>query len=160
MDYECYISELAYSKGLKHAKENAELKLESMGLLIGQVNTYNGKNYLMVQDYITAENQSTAVSVKFSREALSNLTEKFSNRQDKNLFVVGWMHSHPSYGCFLSSTDIATQTACFNQPNNIAVVIDPVLKESNPQDHIRVFRLNENDSRRYSEVSFAIIKKN
>lgn len=159
MDYQCYIMESAYLKGLSHAKKNLELKLESMGLLIGQVNSYNGKNYIMVNDYITSENRSTAVLVKFTQAALSNLTEMYSKRQDKNLFVIGWMHSHPSYGCFLSNTDITTQTACFNQPNNIAVVIDPILIETKPEEHIRVFKLDESDNRKYSEVSFAIIKK-
>jgi len=41
--------------------------------------------------------------------------------------VVGWYHSHPGFGCWLSSVDINTQQS-FEQLNNraVAVVVDPV----------------------------------
>lgn len=41
--------------------------------------------------------------------------------------VVGWYHSHPSFGCWLSSVDINTQQS-FEQlnPKCVAVVIDPI----------------------------------
>lgn len=41
--------------------------------------------------------------------------------------VVGWYHSHPGFGCWLSGVDMATQTS-FEQlnPRAVAVVIDPV----------------------------------
>ena len=41
--------------------------------------------------------------------------------------VVGWYHSHPSFGCWLSSVDINTQQS-FEQlhPRCVAVVIDPI----------------------------------
>lgn len=41
--------------------------------------------------------------------------------------VVGWYHSHPGFGCWLSSVDINTQQS-FEQltPRSVAVVIDPI----------------------------------
>lgn len=41
--------------------------------------------------------------------------------------VVGWYHSHPGFGCWLSSVDINTQQS-FEQltPRAVAVVIDPI----------------------------------
>eukprot|EP00171_Calliarthron_tuberculosum_P016099 IDg16099t1 len=41
--------------------------------------------------------------------------------------VVGWYHSHPSFGCWLSGVDINTQQS-FEQlnPRAVAVVIDPI----------------------------------
>ena len=41
--------------------------------------------------------------------------------------VVGWYHSHPGFGCWLSGVDMATQTS-FEQLNQraVAVVVDPV----------------------------------
>jgi len=49
---------------------------------------------------------------------------KQTNR-DEN--VVGWYHSHPSFGCWLSSVDINTQQS-FEQLNDrcVAVVVDPI----------------------------------
>jgi 26S proteasome regulatory subunit N11 len=41
--------------------------------------------------------------------------------------VVGWYHSHPGFGCWLSSVDIHTQQA-FEKltPRAVAVVVDPI----------------------------------
>jgi 26S proteasome regulatory subunit N11 len=41
--------------------------------------------------------------------------------------VVGWYHSHPGFGCWLSGVDMNTQTS-FEQlnPRAVAVVVDPV----------------------------------
>lgn len=41
--------------------------------------------------------------------------------------IVGWYHSHPSYGCWLSGIDVDT-SELYQQMNDpfIAVVIDPI----------------------------------
>ena len=45
----------------------------------------------------------------------------------RNEMVVGWYHSHPSFGCWLSSVDMNTQKS-FEQlhPRCVAVVVDPI----------------------------------
>jgi len=43
--------------------------------------------------------------------------------------VVGWYHSHPGHGCFLSSTDIGTQRSMFSKAYHSAIVIDPLRRE-------------------------------
>ncbi|AFZ15617.1 Mov34/MPN/PAD-1 family protein (plasmid) [Crinalium epipsammum PCC 9333] len=43
--------------------------------------------------------------------------------------VVGWYHSHPGHGIFLSGTDLNTQRLCFKQIWQIAVVYDPLRQE-------------------------------
>jgi 26S proteasome regulatory subunit N11 len=41
--------------------------------------------------------------------------------------MVGWYHSHPGFGCWLSIVDITTQKS-FERLNSraVAVVIDPI----------------------------------
>lgn len=41
--------------------------------------------------------------------------------------VVGWYHSHPGFGCWLSGVDVNTQQS-FEQlnPRSVAVVVDPI----------------------------------
>ena len=41
--------------------------------------------------------------------------------------MVGWYHSHPGYGCWLSAVDVQTQKS-FEQTGerSVAVVVDPV----------------------------------
>jgi 26S proteasome regulatory subunit N11 len=45
----------------------------------------------------------------------------------RNDIIIGWYHSHPGFGCWLSSVDMNTQKS-FEQLNNrsIALVIDPI----------------------------------
>jgi 26S proteasome regulatory subunit N11 len=52
------------------------------------------------------------------------LTPTNNDRQET---VVGWYHSHPGFGCWLSSVDINTQQS-FEQltPRAVAVVVDPI----------------------------------
>ncbi len=47
-----------------------------------------------------------------------------------NQVIVGWHHSHPGLGVFMSSTDRATQRAFFNNEWNVAIVVDPVRQDT------------------------------
>ena len=67
--------------------------------------------------------------------ALAKLFEELDHCDFKYV-IVGWYHSHPSYTCFMSATDIQTQRTMFNQRYHSAIVIDPVNKE------IEAFYLN------------------
>jgi proteasome lid subunit RPN8/RPN11 len=44
--------------------------------------------------------------------------------------VIGWYHTHPGMGAFLSPTDLRTQQLYFQSRWQIAVVIDPVRRET------------------------------
>ncbi|MFX1250358.1 MAG: hypothetical protein ACFFCZ_01930 [Promethearchaeota archaeon] len=58
-------------------------------------------------------------------------------------FVVGWYHSHPGYGLFLSGTDMATQQRYQKLwRQSIALVLDPTLI-SNSNYGFEIFRLSE-----------------
>ena len=54
------------------------------------------------------------------------MTEMLKQTGRKEI-VVGWYHSHPGFGCWLSSTDINTQKTFEQQvPRTVAVVVDPI----------------------------------
>lgn len=145
--YEAYIYDPAFKKAERLAERLAKERKESLGLLIGKRYSWKEKEYLLITDFISSKTNSTAVSVSFSRESFKTLAAKI--RKAKGT-VVGWLHSHPNYSCFLSSTDIQTQQNYFNESFHIAAVIDPIRKEK------KIFRLNGNC---YYEISFAIIRR-
>lgn len=99
-----YISSLALLKMLKHAR--AGVPLEVMGLLIGEViDDYAIK----VVDVFAMPQSGTSVSVEsvdpvYQQDMLDMLKQTMRTE-----VVVGWYHSHPSFGCWLSSVDINTQ---------------------------------------------------
>jgi len=55
--------------------------------------------------------------------------------------VVGWYHSHPGYGCWLSGIDVSTQmlNQTYQEPF-LAVVIDPTRTVSAGKVEIGAFR--------------------
>ena len=80
-----------------------------------------------VVDVFAMPQSGTAVSVEtideiFQQEMLELL--KATNRTEN---VVGWYHSHPGFGCWLSGVDINTQSSFEKlHPRCVAVVVDPI----------------------------------
>lgn len=117
-----HISSLALLKMLKHGR--AGVPMEVMGLMLGEfIDEYT----IEVVDVFAMPQSGTGVSVEavdpvFQTKMLDQL--KQTNRPQ---MVVGWYHSHPGFGCWLSGVDISTQQS-FEQLNKraVSVVIDPI----------------------------------
>lgn len=98
--------------------------MEVMGLMLGQfVNDY----CVNCVDVFAMPQSGTGVSVEavdpvFQTKMLDML--KQTGRQE---MVVGWYHSHPGFGCWLSGVDVNTQQS-FEALNAraVAVVVDPI----------------------------------
>ncbi|VVB67166.1 JAB1/Mov34/MPN/PAD-1 ubiquitin protease [Candidatus Norongarragalina meridionalis] len=149
--YDVYIDEAAVRKAEKQFRDAARNGKEAMGLLLGNVFHSDGSEFVHATDYVTAPNDSTAVSVRFTRQAFSELSGKIRGKG----LIVAWAHSHPGYGCFLSSTDMATQHRYFSEKFHFALVMDPTRREGSAMLK-RAFRLKDGG---YEEVSFAVVRK-
>lgn len=139
-----YISSLALLKMLRHGR--AGVPMEVMGLMLGEfVDDFT----VRVVDVFAMPQSGTGVSVEavdpvFQMKMMEMLrqtgryvkihesTTSVACRHANLLFyrpesVVGWYHSHPGFGCWLSSVDINTQQS-FEQltPRAVAVVVDPI----------------------------------
>lgn len=126
--FELYLSKVAEQKIRNHALAHMGEGKEVMGFLLGTVCRHQGREYTLVRDVATTDLDATAVSVRFDRSAFDKLFEELDSCDFKYV-IVGWYHSHPSYTCFMSATDIQTQRTMFNQRYHSAIVIDPVNKE-------------------------------
>ena len=120
---ECvYISSLALLKMLKHAR--AGVPMEVMGLMLGDfVDEYT----VRVVDVFAMPQSGTGVSVEAVDEVFQTSMMEMLKQTGRPEMVVGWYHSHPGFGCWLSSVDINTQQS-FERLNAraVAVVVDPV----------------------------------
>lgn len=68
------------------------------------------------------------VHFQFTRECWQEIFK--TQKQDfPNTTIVGWYHSHPGHGIFLSGTDLNTQRLSFKQIWQIAVVYDSLRHE-------------------------------
>ena len=129
IEREVYISVKAILKVASHALKYANSKIpkqnwvEVIGLLAGQVDNKNG--ILHIEDYYPM-GHGTAVYAEI--KDYRNYTRAFRDIKKQKLFICGWAHSHPSYGCFMSKEDIGTQTRYQKLWNKaVALVIDPYL---------------------------------
>jgi proteasome lid subunit RPN8/RPN11 len=121
-----YISQVAFDKMMKQCATFAKRHLEALGYLVGDYCRWKNKEYTIVEDAVTSDLETTSVSVHFQGH------EKAFDQLDKIDFdyvIVGWYHSHPGHGCFMSQTDISTQKRMFNKSFHIAIVVDPINKE-------------------------------
>merc|ERR1712224_870371 len=117
-----YISSLALLKMLKHGR--AGVPMEVMGLMLGEfVDDYT----VRVVDVFAMPQSGTGVSVEAVDPVFQTKMLDMLKQTGRNEMVVGWYHSHPGFGCWLSGVDINTQQS-FEQLNQraVAVVIDPI----------------------------------
>ena len=117
-----YISSLALLKMLKHGK--AGIPLEVMGLMLGD---YVDEYTVKCIDVFAMPQSGTETSIEAIDEAFQAKMHEMLKQTGSNEIVVGWYHSHPGFGCFLSSVDVNTQKN-FEQlnPRFVAVVVDPI----------------------------------
>lgn len=117
-----YISSLALLKMLKHGR--AGVPMEVMGLMLGEfVDDFT----ITVVDVFAMPQSGTGVSVEAVDDVFQTKMMDMLKQTGRDQMVVGWYHSHPGFGCWLSSVDVNTQQS-FEQlnPRSVAVVIDPI----------------------------------
>uniref|UniRef100_F1L9A2 26S proteasome non-ATPase regulatory subunit 14 n=1 Tax=Ascaris suum TaxID=6253 RepID=F1L9A2_ASCSU len=117
-----YISSLALLKMLRHGR--AGVPMEVMGLMLGEfVDDYT----VNVVDVFAMPQSGTGVSVEAVDPVYQTKMLDMLNRVCRTEMVVGWYHSHPGFGCWLSSVDVATQKSFEALSERaIAVVVDPI----------------------------------
>jgi COP9 signalosome complex subunit 5 len=131
------VSALALMKMNAHCKRGGQI--EVMGMLQG----YALGDAFVVTDAFELPVEGTETRVNAQAEAYEYMvayTQAFEalGRKEK---VVGWYHSHPGYGCWMSGIDVNTQQ--LNQRHFepfVAVVIDPLRTSATGKVEIGAFR--------------------
>src|SRR5262245_49487182 len=114
----------AYEDVIRHLSSDTSRELG--GLLLG---TYDAnRNVSRIEEIIPATRfHSTRTSLTFEQECWA----EFDRIQDKlresgSMYDrMGWYHSHPGLGIFLSSYDLDVCTN-FRLPHQVALVVDPI----------------------------------
>ncbi|GJN26192.1 hypothetical protein PR202_gb14103 [Eleusine coracana subsp. coracana] len=136
------ISALALLKMVVHARAGGTI--EVMGLMQGKCEG----DAIIVMDAFALPVEGTETRVNAQADAYEYMVEYSTiNKQAGRLEnVVGWYHSHPGYGCWLSGIDVSTQmlNQQFTEPF-LAVVIDPTRTVSAGKVEIGAFRTYPKD---------------
>jgi len=118
----CKISAVALIKMVIHARSG--VPHEIMGLMQGKAIG----NTIVIMDSFALPVQGTETRVNAQNEANEYMVEYIQESEKAGRLenVIGWYHSHPGYGCWLSGIDVNTQlTNQKYQDPFVAVVIDP-----------------------------------
>src|ERR1700761_2095633 len=132
------ISALALLKMTTHARSGGNIEI--MGLMIGYV---SGRSLVITDAFrLPVEGTETRVNAHADADEYMvnfGIASREGGGQLEN--AVGWYHSHPGYGCWLSGIDVHTQKThqMVNDPF-VAVVIDPDRTVSAGKVEIGAFR--------------------
>jgi proteasome lid subunit RPN8/RPN11 len=131
--------------------------VEVMGWLSGSIQKGKNGGEILKIDYSWPITHGDAISVSIDdygnvlTSILGELEEKFNNKQS----ILGWYHTHPGYGLFMSQVDFNTQKSyqkLFDKA--IAIVLDQTLISS-VHYGIEIFRLKP-DLLTFEKIPFTL----
>lgn len=125
----------------QHARSS--MRAEVCGVLIGCVRD----GFVVVQASIAGEKAAQGgAHVTFTQETWAHIyKEKDKDHPDKS--IVGWYHSHPGFGVFLSDHDLFIHENFFSAPYQLAWVFDP------HSDEEGCFGWRDGKTRRLKEIT-------
>lgn len=123
-DVKVYIKQDVYKALEKFSASDTSKELGS--IIIGDYSNELGKTHVVISEYIEAKyTDASASTLTFTHETWDYVHAEHERRYP-NKRIVGWQHTHPNYGIFLSNYDLFIQENFFNMPFQIAYVIDPI----------------------------------
>ncbi|MBR1899307.1 MAG: hypothetical protein IJ825_10575 [Oscillospiraceae bacterium] len=119
-----YIMQSVYKEIHEFTKD--KLTVESGGMLMGYTIQANGKTNIIIDGFIEGKHsEGTPTTLKFTHETW-DYVHKEADEHFPNDKIIGWIHTHPNFGIFLSNYDKFIHQNFFNDENQIAYVIDPI----------------------------------
>ncbi|MCX8062535.1 MAG: Mov34/MPN/PAD-1 family protein [Anaerolineales bacterium] len=125
LSVEVFVSQRAYVRFCAHA--GSDLENEVGGWLVGKwrADRKNGKQFIVIEAVLPAQYvRHGSVFLTFTHDSqialYDELQRRFPHRE-----VVGWYHTHPRMGIFLSEYDAWIHRNFFPEPYQVALVIEP-----------------------------------
>ncbi len=112
---------------LAHA--TSDTTREVGGVLVGSLVGEPGEHVVEVSGWIAARHtEASRTSVTFTPDTWAAVHEEKERRYPDER-IVGWYHTHPNLGIFLSQHDLFIHRNFFREPWQVALVVDPVREE-------------------------------
>jgi proteasome lid subunit RPN8/RPN11 len=122
-----YIPRSVLESLFRHAV--AHPRLEVGGYLFGHAYVAGESAVVEVRGaYSITSGDATVASFRFEIED-SVRAERFQTERFPGTDIVGWYHTHPGHGVFMSGVDVNTHVRYFKLFHRVALVIDPLHKE-------------------------------
>lgn len=125
--FQVVINQTALNAVREHAYSS--LKAEICGVLVGDVYWDAAGPFVYVEAAIRGEFAASQLAgVTFTAETWAHV-QQVQEKDHPGKKIVGWYHSHPDFGVFLSDMDLFIHRNFFNLPWQVALVRDPVRSE-------------------------------
>src|SRR5215468_3810270 len=110
----------------RHALSDTSVELG--GILLGKecVDPATGQAFVWITQALEAKHYAnTQASFTYTHDSWEEITRE-RDRLHPDCDIVGWYHTHPSFGIFLSHHDLFIHQHFFAQPLQVAYVVDPI----------------------------------
>lgn len=123
-DKNIYISQPTYKEIHKFTKNKTTN--ESGGMLVGTIIEEFGKTNIVISGFVEAKFcEATPTMLKFTHETWEYVHKEIEKKHPGKK-IVGWIHTHPDFGIFLSEYDKFIHQNFFNEDYQVAYVVDPI----------------------------------
>lgn len=147
-ELEVIVDQTALEAMEEHGKSDVDVEVG--GVLLGEI--YQGKSNKFVE--ITGSIQAKNVNSGLAHLEFTNKTwegiELVREKEHPGKKIVGWYHTHPGIGLFMSSADEFIHKNFFQLPWHIALVLDPV------NDNYKFFRWKETEIEAFPSFSLKL----
>ncbi|HEY8668068.1 MAG TPA: Mov34/MPN/PAD-1 family protein [Tepidisphaeraceae bacterium] len=125
--YQVVIAQSVLNAMYKHGHSMPQTEI--CGVLVGRGMQDELGPFLLVDASIEGDHaEGHAAQVTFTADTWLHIQEVM-DREHADRRIVGWYHTHPGFGIFLSGMDLFIQDNFFNLPWQFAFVYDPVNDE-------------------------------
>jgi proteasome lid subunit RPN8/RPN11 len=120
-----FFSRNAYEQAVSHAASNMEVEVG--GVLVGRwcADSATGQQFIIVSATLPARfTHQGSIYLTFTQDSLVDIHAKIDEMYPDEV-IVGWYHTHPRMGVFLSQYDTWLHNHFFPEPWQVALVIEP-----------------------------------
>lgn len=122
-EFRVFLSEEAFDRAV--ARGDSDTTREIGGVLVGELLRDDAGPYLLIETTIDALHaEEKGAELTFTHATWEHIHKEMDGKHE-NKRVVGWYHTHPGFGVFLSDRDQFIQKSFFNLPFQVAFVYDP-----------------------------------
>ena len=110
----------------RHALSDTSVELG--GILLGKecLDHQTGQPFVWIAHSLEAKHYAnTQASFTYTHDSWEEITRQ-RDQKFPDFDIVGWYHTHPSFGIFLSHHDLFIHQHFFAQPLQVAYVVDPI----------------------------------
>jgi proteasome lid subunit RPN8/RPN11 len=125
--FRVFLSEQAFDRAV--ARGETDTTREIGGILVGELLRDDAGPYLLIDSTIDALHaEEKGAELTFTHATWEHIHKEMDGAH-KDKRVVGWYHTHPGFGVFLSDRDQFIHKSFFNLPFQVALVYDPKSRE-------------------------------